>query len=177
MRPELSEAYASLGGVHFWYDWDPLAAERAFRRAIELNPNYATAHAWYGLLLGSTARHQEALAQLERARRLDPLSPVIILQAANVRIMNEDFEGALREIREAIEFDPDFPTTLHFMVGTAAGVLRPASGRGPLPGGSRDGGDEARGGRRRVREVSARRARLPSGPGHRRHLLPEGRVP
>src|SRR5207249_4686425 len=70
----LAEAHASLGVIKAQYDWDGEGAEREFRQAIELNPSYATAHQWYGILLHEHARFDDAGAELNRALDLDPLS-------------------------------------------------------------------------------------------------------
>jgi tetratricopeptide (TPR) repeat protein len=71
----LAEAHTSLAAVEILHDWDWQDAEQEFHRAIELNPNYAQAHHWYGnLLLGPEGRHDEAIAELQRAQELDPLS-------------------------------------------------------------------------------------------------------
>ncbi len=74
---QLGEAYATLGFIktHFEHDW--INAEAQFKRAIELNPNYATAHHWYGVHLIALGRFEEAQRELSRAQELDPLSPII----------------------------------------------------------------------------------------------------
>ena len=73
---ELAEAHVSLGHVKLFFDWDLKAAEGEFKRAIDLNPNYATAHQWYGDCLMLQNRRDEALAEKRRALELDPLSLV-----------------------------------------------------------------------------------------------------
>ena len=73
----LAEAHASLAHIHFEFDHDWQAAEREYRRAIELDPRYPTAHHWYGGFLSAMGRHEEALQQAMTARTLDPLSPII----------------------------------------------------------------------------------------------------
>lgn len=74
LDPELAEAYAALAVVERIYDWDWTRAERDFKRAIELNPNYAKAHLWYALLLANLGRGDEALAEIRQALEIDPLS-------------------------------------------------------------------------------------------------------
>ena len=69
----LAEAHAELGFIIFWYDWDWNAAENQFKRALELNPNNADTHLFYAHLLSNTGRHAEGLAEVKRARELDPL--------------------------------------------------------------------------------------------------------
>jgi TolB-like protein/tRNA A-37 threonylcarbamoyl transferase component Bud32 len=73
----LAEAHLSLAHIHYQYDHDWDAAERGYRRAIELNPTYPVAHHWYGGYLSAMGRHKEALQHAETARTLDPLSPII----------------------------------------------------------------------------------------------------
>jgi Tfp pilus assembly protein PilF len=73
----LAEAHSSLAFLEFEADWDFKGAEEEFKQAIDLNPGYAAAHHWYAVLLSALGRHDEAMAEMERARRLDPLSPII----------------------------------------------------------------------------------------------------
>jgi Tfp pilus assembly protein PilF len=69
----LAEAHASLAYVSMVFGWDWSTAEKEFHRAIDLNPNYATAHEWYAELLAARGRESEALAEMKRARDADPL--------------------------------------------------------------------------------------------------------
>ncbi|NIN92937.1 protein kinase, partial [bacterium] len=73
----LSEAHASLAFIKLFYEWDKYNAKIEFERAIQLNPNYGTAHQWYANCLTVFGRHDEAIAEAKRARALDPLSPII----------------------------------------------------------------------------------------------------
>jgi tetratricopeptide (TPR) repeat protein len=73
---QLAEAHASLGWTKFAFDWDWSGAEREFRRAIELNPGYATAHRWLANCLTQEGRPDKALAEISRAKELDPVSLV-----------------------------------------------------------------------------------------------------
>src|SRR5262249_16421363 len=73
----LAEAHASIGAVIGNYDYDFAGADREFRRALELNPNYATAHQWLAENLSVLKHHDEALAEIRRALELDPLSPIM----------------------------------------------------------------------------------------------------
>jgi TolB-like protein/Tfp pilus assembly protein PilF len=73
----LATAHAQLGVLAIWYDWDARAAERHFKRALELDPNSADAHIYYAHLLSNQGRHAEALRQAERARELEPFNPRI----------------------------------------------------------------------------------------------------
>jgi TolB-like protein/DNA-binding winged helix-turn-helix (wHTH) protein/Tfp pilus assembly protein PilF len=115
----LAEAHTALGAAKSFYDYDWEGAEKEYRRAIELNPNYATAHLWYGQILGSEGRHEEALAEAKRALELDPLSLII----------NANWGGRLNRARRydeavayltgaALELDPNFSVT-HWNLGMA----------------------------------------------------------
>ncbi len=77
LDPTLAHPHAVLGSNEMEYDWDFAGGESEFKKAIELDPNDATAHQWYGEKLSLLGRHQEAIAEINRAHELDPLSPVI----------------------------------------------------------------------------------------------------
>jgi Flp pilus assembly protein TadD len=90
------------------YDWDWVAAEQEFRRAIQLNPNYPVAQQWHGLLLASLGRFPEAEAEVKRARQLDPISAIINMGVAEVYTWERPYDEALAEYRKVIELDPSF---------------------------------------------------------------------
>src|SRR5262249_15592207 len=77
IQPDLAEAHASLGQLHLYYNWQPTEAAKEYRRAIELDPGYANAHLWYGVYLSTFGENAAAIRELDRADRLDPLSPAI----------------------------------------------------------------------------------------------------
>ena len=91
------------------HDWDWGTAEREFRRAIELNPNYATAHHWYAEHLMWRGRFDEALRESERARRLDPLSLIIATDHGAILLHARQYDRAIEQFRSVLELDPDFP--------------------------------------------------------------------
>lgn len=105
LDPELAEAYASLGLVNRIHEWDWDAAERNFKQAVELNPNYANAHQWYAQLLAMVGRNDEALAEAKRAVEIDPLSPDI--QAGRLAVLESrgEYAEALVLSREFADFD------------------------------------------------------------------------
>jgi TolB-like protein/Tfp pilus assembly protein PilF len=105
----LVEPHATLAFVAMYYDWDWETAEREFRLALERNPNYATAHEWYGLFLAAMGRFDEALAQERLAQRLDPLSVPIAGTAGWVLHYAGRQDEAERELRVALRQDPAFP--------------------------------------------------------------------
>ena len=103
-----AEAHASLAVFKYFYEYDWTGAEREFRRAIELNPNYAYAHYMFGFGLALQGRLDEALAEGERAMELDPLSPVITADAAAAVVWQGKYEAAKQLTRKAGDLDPTF---------------------------------------------------------------------
>jgi tetratricopeptide (TPR) repeat protein len=104
----LAEAYASLGAILDDYDHDWSGSERAYRRAIALNPKYATARQWLALHLANQGRADEAADEIERARRVDPLSRIINTAVGAVRYLTEDYASAIAEYRAVVNQSPDF---------------------------------------------------------------------
>ena len=104
----LAEAHASLALIKENYEYDWPGAEREFRRAIQLNPQYATAHQWYAESLSWQGRFQEALTESELARRLDPLSPIIGSDHASILYYSRQYYAALKQIRSVLALEPNF---------------------------------------------------------------------
>ncbi len=104
----LAEAHASLGFVLLFHNWDGPGAEREFRRAIELNPSYASAHHWLWGHLASVGRLQEAAQHLRIARQLNPFSPTIAAGAAAHSRMLRDFTRSVEQCRKAIDLEPGY---------------------------------------------------------------------
>ena len=104
----LAEAHAALGWQEFWFGWNWPAAEASLRRATALDPNYADAHRWLGHVLSNSGRHSEALAEMARARELDPFSPLMHMVSAQVAYSSRDFAAAERHARQSIAIDPNF---------------------------------------------------------------------
>ncbi len=102
----LAEAHAELGMLSYVYDWNIAEAERELRRAIDLNPNYARTHIYYALMLSHTGRSQEGLDEIERARRLDPLSPFTVGIAGNVYFAVRKYDDAIRALQFALQIEP-----------------------------------------------------------------------
>lgn len=109
LDPDLAEAHASLGHIKLIYDWDWNGAEAEFKRSIDLNPGYATAHQWYALYLNAVGKTPEALAQLEIAAGLDPLSPTIQTAIAEAYYFARQYDASLTAARKAETLNPDFP--------------------------------------------------------------------
>lgn len=112
----LAEAHTSLAFVKFRLDWDWEGAERGFERALELNPNYATAHHWYAIYLSAMGRFDEAIAEIERALALDPLSLIVSSAAGRLCHFAGRYDEAVRQYRKTLEMDPDYGEA-HFNLG------------------------------------------------------------
>lgn len=112
---ELAEAHASLALVKAYQEHDTEGAEREYRRAIELNPSYATAHHWYSDFLATLGRTDEALAEASRAAELDPLSPIISTTVGERLFFARDYERAAERLRRTLELDPDFIQARFFL--------------------------------------------------------------
>ena len=104
----LAEAHASLGHIMFQYDRDWSGAEKEFRRAIELNPNYANAHHWYALSLMWMDRLDEALNAIRQARAIDPLSLVINSNLGFILAVAHQYDEGIEQCRKTLEMDPNF---------------------------------------------------------------------
>jgi len=111
----LAEAHTALAYVKFQYDWNWAGAEEEFKRAIKLNPNYATAHQWYGEYLASMARQDEALSERKKAKALDPLSPIITSELGYSYFETRQYDRAVEEFRKAVELFPDFSPAHSFL--------------------------------------------------------------
>jgi serine/threonine protein kinase/Tfp pilus assembly protein PilF len=104
----LADPHASLAFVEAFYDWNWADAEREFKRALELKPKYlATTHLWYGLFLSAVSRHEEAIAAMNRAAELDPLTPVIQWNLARILVGARRFDAAVEAGRRAVELGPN----------------------------------------------------------------------
>jgi len=116
LDPALGEAHVSLGQVLAGYDWVFPAAEREYKRAIELNPGYASAHHFYALCLIAMSRLEEAIAEEHRALELDPLSLIIRQNLARALGYARRYDEAIAGERKVLEMDPSFYTA-HFRLG------------------------------------------------------------
>jgi eukaryotic-like serine/threonine-protein kinase len=114
----LAEPHATLGYVKFWYDWDFAGAELEFRRAIELNPDYGTAHHWYGEALGMIGRFEEGIKELRLAQQVDPLSPIINADLGKLLFLARQPDQAIEQLRNTLGLDPDLPLA-HVFLGLA----------------------------------------------------------
>ncbi len=113
-----AEAHAAVALVRQSYDWDWPGAEREYRRAFELNSAYASARQWYSLLLMALGRHQEAQAQIEMARQLDPLSTVIRSSYVQSLYFSREYDRVIDESKRTLALEPNF-LLLRYHLGQA----------------------------------------------------------
>jgi serine/threonine-protein kinase len=104
----LAEAHCSRALVASYYEWDRPAAMTRFRRALELNPGYATAHHWYGFNLAEWGRTAEAMAEVEAALDLDPLSLIVHANRGTVLYFARQFDEATAQLRRTLDLDATF---------------------------------------------------------------------
>jgi TolB-like protein/DNA-binding winged helix-turn-helix (wHTH) protein/Tfp pilus assembly protein PilF len=106
--PQLAEAHTSLGIIHMWLDYDWPAAEKELNRALELNPNYASAHLWRGFLSLTAERFDESIAEGKRAVELDPLSPEANSSLGVYLFYARRYDEALQQLRTTVELEPHY---------------------------------------------------------------------
>jgi len=123
-----AEAHASLATFKLFYEFDWAGCEREFRRAIQLNPNYAFAHDQFAMALAFTGRFDESVVESRRAAELDPLSPQVLIDATMAPIFEKNFPAARELARKAGELDPNyfFPVMLEGWADLEAGKFREA---------------------------------------------------
>jgi TolB-like protein/DNA-binding winged helix-turn-helix (wHTH) protein/Tfp pilus assembly protein PilF len=116
---DLAEAHTSLGLIEPFLDWNWDAGRAHFERAIALNPNYATAHHWYAeAYLMPTGHVDEALAELEKAKSLDPLSAIIATDFGKDLYLARRYDDAILQLRRALELDPNFVSAHNWLSDT-----------------------------------------------------------
>jgi len=116
LDPDLAEAHASLGFTRFFSDWDFAGSERELRRALELDPGYATAHQWYAYWLAAAGRFEAAVAEMQRARDIDPLSLVLREDVGHILIYARRYPEAIAELRQVMSLDPSFSKLRIYLV-------------------------------------------------------------
>jgi serine/threonine-protein kinase len=111
MDETLADAHTALASIKADYDWNFPEAEKEFKRAIELNPNDATARQWYSEHLLVLGRNDEAIAEMKRAHELDPLSLIISAELGFTYKEDRQYDQAIEQLRKTVEMDTNFPRT------------------------------------------------------------------
>jgi serine/threonine protein kinase/Tfp pilus assembly protein PilF len=104
----LAEAHTSMASIKAVTDWDWQGAENEYRRAIQLNPNYATAHHWYAVQLLLQGKLDQAFGEIKKAQQLDPLSLGINKDFAIIHLYAREYDKALEQCRKTLEIEPNF---------------------------------------------------------------------
>ena len=104
----LAESHASMGLAAHIYSWEWAKAESHYKRAIELNTNFATAHHWYAVFLAELGRAHEALAEIKQAQSLDPVSLIIGADAGMLLYLSRDYDRAVEQCRATLDMDPNY---------------------------------------------------------------------
>src|SRR6266404_9833 len=117
----LAEAHTALGFYLSNYEWDRDGSEKEYRRAIELKPNYATAHHWLGADLSNVKRFDDSLVELRRAEELDPLSPIIGTNLGDTLVFARRYDEAIAQYKRTLVRDPGFGSA-HRALGWAYGL-------------------------------------------------------
>ncbi len=108
MDDSLAEAHTSLAYARWLADLDWTAAERGFKRAIELQSSYVMAHEWYAEYLAALGRHDEAISEIKRAQQLDPLSVPVTRAVGWILYFGRRYDQAIEELRKALAMNPEF---------------------------------------------------------------------
>jgi DNA-binding winged helix-turn-helix (wHTH) protein/TolB-like protein/Tfp pilus assembly protein PilF len=111
----LAEAHSSLALVLFRHEWNWVEAERQFKRALELDPNYAIAHHYYGRYLSAAGRLDEAIREVKLAQELDPVSLRISTTLAEMFYLDRRYDEAIAQFRKTLEMDPNFASAHEFL--------------------------------------------------------------
>jgi len=118
-------AHTALAYAHHYYDWSWADAEREYRRALELNPNYAPAHQWLAAHYAELGRVDDALQEIDRARRLDPRSAIISAAIGWINYLGRRYDAALEQLNRTLEVNPDFVPARLWLGQTLEAVGRP----------------------------------------------------
>ncbi|MFC2142464.1 tetratricopeptide repeat protein [Acidobacteriota bacterium] len=138
----LAEAHTSMAWVKQYDEWDWQAAENEYKKSIELNPSYATAHMWYSDLLFRIGRKEESFAEIEQAQQLDPLSLIISTVVGLRFYWDRQYDQALIQVKKSVEKDPDFQVGhlwlayIYSQMGHFDEAVRQAEVATGLPGGN-----------------------------------------
>jgi DNA-binding winged helix-turn-helix (wHTH) protein/TolB-like protein/Tfp pilus assembly protein PilF len=124
--PDLAEAHTALAYVKYLYDWDWAGAEDSFKKAIQLNPNYSTAHQWYAEFLVTRHRFDEAESEIAAARRIEPNGIALNAVSGWIPYLKRDYDAAVRKHQQTVELDANFFLTHLFLALSLDAVGRRA---------------------------------------------------
>ncbi|MBI4664716.1 MAG: tetratricopeptide repeat protein, partial [Verrucomicrobia bacterium] len=141
--PSLAEPHAALAWIKGVYEWDWAGSEREFREAIRLNPDWPTAHAWFGLILTGRGRYQEGRQQTSEALRLAPHSPLMNALHGLTLYLAHDFEATERQLKVALDLEPNYAFARELYGGAMFQQGRVADAIAELREASRLGGGTA----------------------------------
>jgi tetratricopeptide (TPR) repeat protein len=128
LDPLLAQAHTALATVNLTFDWDWQAAEKEFKRAIEINPSDSDAHYNYAYYFAFMGQFDQAMAEIRKAQELDPVSLVKLTGVAQILLLGRQYDEALEECREVLEMDPNLGFA-HWLLGLAymyKGAYEPA---------------------------------------------------
>ena len=114
----LAEAHTSLANISLFHDWSWADAEKEFARAMELDPNYATARHWYAYYLTAMGRTDEAIVEIKHAQELDPVSVPINADVGQILYFGRKYDEATLQLQKTIKMDPGFINTYLFLIPT-----------------------------------------------------------
>ena len=126
LDPSFAAPYATLAYVDTFYHWNWMSAEQGYRRAIELEPTNSTAHQWYGSLLTSRGRFDEAEREMRRAVELDPFSMIAHSVIGWALIFSKQIDRAIQQLRAALQLDPTFLMANYWMALAVEQAGQPA---------------------------------------------------
>jgi tetratricopeptide (TPR) repeat protein len=109
LDPNLARPHALMGSIKFEHDWDFAGGEAEYHKALQLDPDDATARQWYSEDLAAVGRQQEAVAEIDRAHQLDPLSPIISFDTCSVYLASRKFDRVIEGCQRVAEEYPEFP--------------------------------------------------------------------
>lgn len=115
LAPDLGEAYASLGHIKVQYEHDWVGAERAYRRALELNPIDPRAHGFYGIFLGTCGRFDEGIERLKHARTLEPANAAYSALIGMLLVYQRRYDEAVDQLETSLQMDAGFPPTITYL--------------------------------------------------------------
>ena len=145
LDPGLAEGHVALAAITEAYDWNWTAAEREYRRAIELNPALPAAHLWYGMFLRDQGRLDEGIAELRRAAQLAPVSEMTSVNLASALMSKGEYSAALEQAEIAAELNPNSVSTQLLLANVYRCLARKADAEAALARAEQAAGDNPHG--------------------------------